>query len=285
MNELGILYITGMPRSGSTLLGRLLADRFKVQFAGELLHLDALCRPAERCGCGSDLKTCTYWGPVRALLANLNPRATRTVLRAAATASPASSAPSAAGAKLVAEVVERLLTSTSYPIVDTSKIPGLALAHQANASRRPVHAVHLLRDPSAVIASIAERPLRKRERDDPAARLRTFSPLAAGLRWRKHNWLASQLRHEVASYQTVHLEDLVREPDGVLDDIGQSAGLHRRSNGQPLDHSLRGNPSRFDPLVVRPALARRATSTSRHDGPRLIALAGRTWGYSLVERR
>ena len=283
--EPSVVYVAGMPRSGSTLLGRLLADRFEVQFAGELLHLDALCAPAERCGCGVHLATCSYWAGVRERLLHEDPGTVRTELRGLATRFPRTPIQGGHAAELLADVVGLLAAANPRPIVDTSKVPSLGMAHREAVPRGQVHVVHLLRDPSAVIASIAHRPLRKREQDDPKARLRTFPPLSVGLRWRHHNRLARELRHSSNSYLQVHLEDLVRDPDTVLAEIADQASLLPRAGEPPLDHSLRGNPSRFDPLRLDPGRVGRAQSTSNHAVSRLVALAGRTWGYPVIEPR
>lgn len=277
-----VVFLAGVPRSGSTLCGRLLADLFEVQFCGELLHIDALCEPRELCGCGTPIEDCTYWQPCIRLLAGHDRFELREMIRRAAEHGDANALPHLRS--LLRKVVETLWRERALPIVDSSKIPAIARSHQAGRSPAELHVLHVIRDPSAVIASVSTRPLERPEVVDSVARLRTFPAGAVADRWRRHNAEAARLRRIAASYHVIRLEDLVASPLRTIDAPAAAIGLQLRSEPEPVDHSLRGNPARFEPLHVDPDRVGRSGDVAFLRILRLRALARSQYGYPLLER-
>lgn len=275
-----VVFIAGLPRSGSTLCGRLLASYFDVQFCGELLHLDALCQPRELCGCGTSIEDCSYWRPVIELLGDEDSTSLRCAIRQSIEDPGAKSV--ARVEALLRSVIDVLYCNNQLPIVDSSKVPALARRHLAGSHGTNLHVLHLVRDPSAVIASISTRPLRRPEIPDAEARLRTFPASQVADRWRRHNAEAAQLRHFAKSYHLVRLEELALDPSGILQEIATHIGLCQRPSRPAIDHSLRGNPARFEPLHVDPIRVRRSGWVRHSAMLRVRALARARYGYSLI---
>src|SRR5216684_384525 len=61
---LQILYVAGVPRTGSTVLGHLLGDIPGVIFVGELNFFWRRFAHAEVCSCGQPLPDCPFWSAV-----------------------------------------------------------------------------------------------------------------------------------------------------------------------------------------------------------------------------
>lgn len=121
-----IIYIAGLPRSGSTLVGRLLADRYDVQFCGELLHLAAVCAPVadELCGCGQKLADCEFWRPVSVALQDRDATSVRSAMKDAVERNLASMDSSLVDA--LGTALEAMWAANCAPVVDSSKVPRFA---------------------------------------------------------------------------------------------------------------------------------------------------------------
>jgi hypothetical protein len=278
-----VIYIAGLPRSGSTLVGRLLADRYDVQFCGELLHLAAVCPPVadEFCGCGRKLATCEFWRPVSVALQDRNAASVRSAMKDAMERNLASMDSSLVDA--LRTTLEAIWAANCAPIVDSSKVPRFASYIQRAFPSCEIHVLHLVRDPSAVIASVSTRPLKRPEVIGQQS-LKTFPPGSVADRWRRHNAQAAQLRYSASSYHLVRLEDLVSAPTEAMKPIALAAGLRLRQSTDAVDHSLRGNPSRFETLHVDPERCRRVGAPPRLWFHRLRAMLGSAYGYPRIER-
>lgn len=273
-----IVYIAGMPRSGSTLLGRLISAKFNAQFCGELMHMDGLCAPDELCGCGRHLSCCEFWEPAVGLLRSVDGPTLRESIRKYL--ETGASCRSTKLIDLVREVTQALM-GRGRPLVDSSKHPRFARLHLLANKELDLHVLHILRDPSAVIWSVSGRPLRKPEVVGVEVHLRTFPPRAVADRWRRQNAEVQQLRALASTYQTARLEDIAASPDEVIWQLGMTCGLDV-SRGDVMDHSLRGNPSRFEPLQVDVTRVRLAEGAGSSTILRIRALARGRYGYPLV---
>jgi hypothetical protein len=58
-----LVFVLGVARSGSTLLGRLLDSHPEVLTLGEFMRLDRALRHGRPCSCGSRVERCDFWGP------------------------------------------------------------------------------------------------------------------------------------------------------------------------------------------------------------------------------
>lgn len=272
-----VIYIAGMARSGTTLLGRLLAERLESAFAGELMHIDALRIPSELCGCGHQLGACEFWNHAIDVVARIPPRRLAAVREVA---DGRAGADRRAEAAAVLEAVHASIESIDpRPVIDSSKVPDLARLHLSRRDRPRVHIVHILRDPSAVIASVSTRALIRPEVVGTTRRMRTFPAQAAAERWRDHNRDAQRLRDGAASFTRVHLEALVDDPETTLLEVASNTGLAPR-NGPYAHHSIRGNPSRFERLKLDATRIAAVSEVPSH--LRAIALQAGAYGYPLA---
>ncbi|WP_433324856.1 sulfotransferase [Spirillospora sp. CA-294931] len=162
-----ILYITGWCRTGSTLLGNLLAEPEGVAHVGELAYLwnNGVLRDGTNstCGCGKDLRDCPVWSgtltgeaaardQVRRHDLHLRTRHTRARLAEARQRKPKS--PQVVRtlrhkADLYAKIARILDADT---LIDSSKFPAEAAA-LCGLPDLDVRVLHLVRDPRATAHS------------------------------------------------------------------------------------------------------------------------------------
>lgn len=240
-----VLYIVGHPRSGSTILGNVLAEIPGVFHAGELHYLwkPGLPRPRQACGCGAPVRACPLWrrifsvafdAPEGDVPAAADPEAptawglpgvdvarVHELQRRALSALPAARAlvngrrhASGAVAAEYLDVMSRIYRAItavtgSSVIVDSSK-----WAHDANLVGRlsglEVTFLHLVREPFGSVYSRLPR-----DRADVPGSARPASGarvLLESLRWVKSNILA-----EVVVWRTGRLSMTVRYEDFVGD--------------------------------------------------------------------
>ncbi len=265
-----VLYIAGMNRSGSTLLGRLLNEVPGAVHVGEIgLLLVPGFLERGRCGCLQTLPECEFWRAVldRAFggLQNLDVARLQRIrqsyrirrLPRLLTAPPSDDLTHyleflSALYRAVAEV------SSARVVVDGSKdvLYGALLRRAPGLS---VHAVHLVRDSRAVAYSYS------RVKHDPPlfdnpGRLEPVGPVRTALRWNAANLLLdaaaagpvkrselTRLRYEDlvdAPVETLaRLWDWIGEPPPALDFL--------RETPIPVStgHTVAGNPDRFETSV------------------------------------
>lgn len=251
-----VLYITGWCRSGSTLLGNVLAEATGVVHVGELrfLWLNGVLGAGSngRCGCGRRLTECPLWSgvlgavrpPDRTLAqhaadivrwqAACRTRHTPGVLRRP----PGNGWPGALAATYHA-IAER---TGARVIVDGSKFSSDAalLTHLPGINARRVH---LVRDPRAVAMSWLV----------PKAYTGRRSALDSTLHWLGFNLTAEAVaRANPGTSLRLRYEDLVRDPRTAL---AQVLGLIGHPGPNPVaadgsvelggNHTVTGNPDRF----------------------------------------
>lgn len=254
--SLTVLYITGWCRSGSTVLGNVLAEVPGIVHVGELrfLWLNGVLGEGSnaRCGCGLPLTGCERWA---AVLERIRPedrtlrehaaevvrwqgacrtRHTWSVLRRP----PANGWPAtlAATYRAIAEV------TGSDVIVDSSKYASDAALLTHLPGIRPAYA-HLIRDPRAVAWSWLQ------PKDYTGRR----GALNSTWYWTGFN-LAAEAVGRARRGSSVHLryEDLTRHPRAA---VGRVLELICRADANPVDedgtvelggnHTVTGNPNRF----------------------------------------
>jgi len=162
-----VAFVAGWGRSGSTLLGRLLATPPDVVDAGELFLLWTHGDLGRRCACGALLGDCPQWAPVVdsvaasrggswADIVDAQHHRYRTGLRTRALWRATSSHPPAearAFGKVTTSVAKALAATTGVKVVvDTSKVAGALVGSLADPMAE-VRIVHLVRDPRGVAAS------------------------------------------------------------------------------------------------------------------------------------
>jgi hypothetical protein len=261
-----ILYIGGTGRTGSTTLDQLAGQAPGWFSGGELAYLWSLgLGEGGLCSCGVPVAECGVWSAVLGELADdpvrlaadmtaarqrfrsvhlplmLLPRFTRQRLR------------SLRDYLGTLELLYRHVAEHTGAgvIVDSSKEPHYSMLLRDGTSL-PVTFVHLVRDPRAVAYSWqrrkAERGLaggRTMEHRGPllATVFSTVSNVAAEVLWWRHRDRYAFLRYE----------DLVADPDAVLDALGQLVGEAPGTVGLPAGmridlartHTAWGNPDRI----------------------------------------
>jgi hypothetical protein len=265
-----IVYIGAVGRSGTTLVERTLATSRTVVALGEMVHLwDRGVRDDEPCGCGSAFSACPFWQAVgqRAfggwdrvdldsiahdrnavdrnryipllMFPRLAPRRFRV-----------------AHARLV-DVLDRLYGAAhaeaaaadpDVVLVDSSKHPSyLYLLRTVPA--RPIHLLHVVRDPRGVANSWAKHV----ERPESGEGMEQLGLARACARWTSHNLLFQLAGLLGVPRRRLSYERFTRRPGEVGDRVDE---LVPGPSVQPLavdgsdvmlgtDHTVSGNPMRF----------------------------------------
>lgn len=258
-----VVYIAGAGRSGSTLLERLLAERLHAVQVGELRMILAARRWGVTCECGAELRSCPQWAPiVEAVFGDLDDastheaeatlrglasnRSVRRLLRGRSSWTPAERDVADRFAKLYSETPP--VTGVNL-IVDSSKTPAYGLM-LANAVELDLRVVHLVRDSRAVAYSW-RRP--KPWTADGEEKMQLRSPLTSARMWMIHNAVSALLAKQVSRSTAIRYEDLVVDPDAVVDSVIADLGLVEGEGATPSSHGILGNPVRFNktPRAIR----------------------------------
>jgi hypothetical protein len=301
-----VLFISGLGRSGSTLLELLLSGLPGVVSLGEVKHLwERGLRDNDLCGCGTPFHDCPFWREVgeRAFggWSRVDPHSAIAAARAAdrhrqlpealVARSRRRSALARYGGMLYSlfDAVQAL--TGAELIVDASKDPphGFVLRSVPGLD---VRVVHLVRDSRGVAFSwrkVVARP------GAAAGQLMTrMSPLRSGLMWVDVNLLTEALGGLGTPLVRVRYEDLAAHPQEQLRRVAALAGVGTPPTGPPAParppgHGIGGNPIRFrdETVDVRaddawvsglPAGERRLVTA-------LTAVLLRRYGYSLPAPR
>lgn len=234
-----VLYITGLWRSGSTVLDIILGGHEAVEGVGELRSLPNIWLEGGTCACGEPAVECAFWSAVRdrwheraggeraAELIRLQDRfeRTRALPRLLARGLGWRSEEFREYGRLVGAMYQAIAdVSGKRVIVDSTKYPGRALA----LTRVPgidLRILHLVRDGRAVIWS-----WRRKANTDLHGNVYEVDP-AVVARMTTNSWiranLYSGLARKVASFPTarVRYEDLIADPRGELAKIGRLVDL------------------------------------------------------------
>jgi sulfotransferase family protein len=272
-DKVKVLYVAGLGRSGSTLLGNVLGQVDGFVSVGELRSIwEHGLLLNKVCGCGAPFEECGMWQPVLdeafGDMSRVDPRRmihlreswTRTKHIPLMLFPPGRWLVKRHLAEYLA-ILDRLYravqTATgSRVIVDTSKFPsyGFALGMVPSID---LHVVHLVRDPRAVAYSW----LRRRLHPDPESPeyMPLRSPAASSLRWIARNlateafWRSSPKRYLILRYEDFVAEmqatiarvlELVREEPISLPHVAE----HEVKLG--TNHNIWGNPSRLQTGTV-----------------------------------
>jgi len=245
-----LLYIAAYARSGSTLLGELLARRLGGVHVGEVRHLaERALLPGRRCSCGAEVVRCPFWS--RALAEAGLGGAELAELRALARALRRPAAKyllSAAALEAALTPSRRLLLVRLYRglaraaegrlLVDGSKQPAYAWALARSGAAR-VHLVHLLRDPRAVAYAVRHR----RKPLPQGGRMASAPLLETAVKWRLLQGAILRLGPALASYHRQSYEALCRDPEAALARLRFLA----RGGAAGASHLFSGNPDFLAP--------------------------------------
>lgn len=265
-----VLYIAGIGRSGSTLLGRILGGYRDHVAVGELMRICGRGMASnEFCSCGEPARDCEFWGEVFERLearVGLDAAAAGELSRirrrmtegpaALLTLSPRRPAP-------LRRRLDRLkaLARHSYRaarevsgadvLVDASKNLAWGRLLIGTAGIR-VRVLHLVRDSRGVVHSFGKAKRRRGSRDEGELMTR-YGPVTTSLLWNVDNLLAERLGRQAEDYTRLRYRDFVRSPGGAAarvlqDGAGPPEASHvdGRSVEVGSQHILAGNPVRFE---------------------------------------
>jgi len=236
--SLPVLYIGGAPRSGSTILSRLLAERQGGIAAGELNEIwkDGFLenRP---CSCGKPFRACPFWAKVvhRAFGSpdRVNARQLATWTERVS-ANMWQSTPVPGDIVSVLTRLYRTLGRTGQ-VIDSSKSAGYARVLE-QLPGLGVRIVHLVRDSRAVVFSWSRRTILPR-----------LGVLQACVQWNAYNlpWTFRALAGS-ASLMRLRYEDFTADPDAAVARILAwcSPGRRQPASRVQAPHILSGNPVR-----------------------------------------
>jgi len=259
-----VLYLAGIGRAGSTVLGELLGRIPDVTYVGELNFFWRRYCQRELCSCGRPLPECGFWSTVvdeafgglpfsRAeQFAELERRVLRHQAPQVLVSSHWGTGFGAAAARELLQERSRLYQALgkvagSSWIVDTGKEPVFG-ASLTRLNSTVVDVVQVVRDPRGVAYSRKKWVRSDSEPDDLARQA------AAGTAWR---WLVTNLIVQIAlkrlahRYVLVRYEDLVAAPEACLLRIAKATGLPLADPRAAVDdlarppedhHRVAGNP-------------------------------------------
>lgn len=269
MNNLKIIYIAGYPRSGSTLLARLLAEVQGVFNAGEIFFLWQEGVIENRlCECGQSFRDCQFWNSVlsKAFDAEKKSDLMEAVNLHKKINRGSSFLPLFLPGFRTKEFTQDLhryrgflkqlytaiadVTGASI-IVDSSKhiATALILAEVADVS-----IVHLIRDSRGVVYSL------QKKKKNPAneAYLPILSPYKVAWKWSLINFLGEVLTLRVPKYKRLIYENFVKNPLDAVMSIMELAGkplsvspFQGSTVNVSRGHAVAGNPDRFSSVQIQ----------------------------------
>jgi hypothetical protein len=308
-DRIKVLYIAGLGRSGTTLLGNILGQVDGFVSVGEIrLIWDHGLVMNKICGCGAPFEECEMWQPVFSeAFGGMSKVDARKMIHLRETWARTKHIPlmlTSPGRRLIGQrlpeyldALEKLYRAIqtvtgSRVIVDTSKFPsyGFVLGMAPSVDLR---VVHFVRDPRAVAYSW----MRKKLQPDPETPEYTpqESPTGTSLRWAARNLGTEALwRRSKERYLMLRYEDFVAEPRRVIEralevvDEGIAPLPHVGEHEVKLgaNHNIWGNPNRFQTGLVRLRPDDEWASRMRPEDRRLITALTfpllTRYGYPLI---
>jgi hypothetical protein len=273
-DKVKVLYIAGLGRSGSTILGNVLGEIEGFFHSGEFNFIwERNLMENRLCGCGAPFDECEVWGSVlKRAFGGMDEVDAREMVRLQTSGTRTRHIPlmfSTIGRRMLVSRLGKFMshmqklygavqqTTGSQVIVDSSKEPayGYVLGMTPGIE---LYVVHLVRDPRAVAYSW----LRKKPQPDTAepAHMYRMSTVKSSLLWDAWNascealWSRSSTR-----YMRLRYEDFVEEPrramKGILgmlhEDTRRLTFLDGRVVELGVSHTVSGNPNRFQTGGVR----------------------------------
>lgn len=251
MSTSELWYIAGASRSGTSLLGGLLATATGAFNAGELHLLWRSMTDGRVCTCGTPVLSCPVWSEVRA---RVERRMGLDLATIQAIDRSGIRERSFLRRRDLPELDRRLLelrTQTELALsglldtrslIDSSK--SASTAWLALALERPIHLVHVVRDPRAVAFS------KSRPHADPSMAGRPMpagGALASSFQWLVVNAAIERLQRQSRTEATsVRYEDLALAPEETLSQLTGEPSPPQPLAFSALDsHAIGGNPGRF----------------------------------------
>lgn len=279
-DRIPVLYLGGIGRSGSTVLGRLLGSIPGVASLGEVVHLWSRGHHDDQlCGCGKPFSQCAFWRevgehafgswsrvPAQEMM-HLQQAVDRNryLLWLTSGRGPRNYKADLAEYSSILASLYRAAhhVSGGAVLVDTSKnVPYAWLLRRV--ANLDLKVVHLVRDSRGVAYSWGKTTVVRPELTQQPGYMEAVPPTKLSARWLFDNAMFEALGTAGTDVLRVRYEDVVARPDACLRQI---AGLFGVEPGQPLlaelregsfspvvQHEVSGNPVRFGagPLTLRP---------------------------------
>lgn len=290
------LYVAGAGRSGTTLLGMVLAREPGVFNCGELIHLWSRLSANALCQCEAPVTRCEVWADVAVgVRRQLGSPSFAELAERIASLRPwhldvRLPRPTAADVEL-REVTERVIEEVTgaTTLIDTSK-SAYVLA-TATYRARPLTVVHLVRDPRAVAYS------NLRSKTDPAqggaVHLAPRPVWKSALQWGLANLRTERVLHRMVGVRRLHTlarlryEAVTLAPDESLAPLVTAIEAPTGRSSVPRGHAVAGNPVLFEDAPIRPDDRWAAAMTSKQN----VVVAAIAWplmtryGYRLDPTR
>jgi hypothetical protein len=265
-----VLYVGGYQRSGSTLLDRMLSRCEGFVSSGEVVHLWTRgVAGDELCGCGEPFSDCSFWREVgRVAFGGWDSLDVSEVIRLQRSVdrnryiifmlAPRLSLRYRRDLIRYTQILDRLYRAIGAVggriVVDSSKHPSTAFLLRRVPSV-DLRVVHLVRDSRGVAFSLLKRVRRPEVVGERSLMFRA-SPWRSGIEWFAFNLLFHVLGFVGTPSVLARYETLVKSPRVVLREILSLAGMDPTDEGFAfiagtnvslgLDHTVAGNPMRFD---------------------------------------
>lgn len=268
--QIDVVFVGGTGRSGSTVIEHHLARRLAAPAVGETLYLwNRGVLNDHRCECGEPFSLCPWWSEVmeKARIVDLHSAAfqgmweqrshsLRSIPRILVRGrrDPGLDAAARAWEALIAAIAG---VAGSTIIVESSKEPAFWLFLRLVPNVR-VRTLHVIRDSRAVAFSWHRRLVRPELAHQRVELMGVVPYWKCAVKWAVVNlvFLIFRGRLHRGAFMTVKYEDFARSPDSCLSAIERRLGLEPTDAGPPdrprrelrlAQHSVSGNPVRFDP--------------------------------------
>jgi hypothetical protein len=256
-----LIYLAGVPRTGSTVLGRMLGSIPGAIFTGELNLFWSRFADDELCSCGRSLQKCQFWSAVISEgFGNLGPEDARNLERLERTLRQRQkiSLPLPVRRKIVKSEHFRALADARIQlyrsiaevaqvswIVDSGKDSWFGMLFSCLYEKN-FDTVHIVRDPRGVAFS----KTKSVKSDSEPRYLPRRPPVMAAFTWLVDNLVIQiALKRQSASYIRVRYEDLAADPEGVIREVAHSMkiGVGQEAHGKSEEHEyyfhwVAGNP-------------------------------------------
>jgi len=267
--KIRLIYIIGKPRSGSTLLDRLLGEHPDLFSAGEVKPIwEASFIKNQLCGCGKPFKECEVWQQIVGNFLNENRDFdAQEMINLHRTIDRLRYIPKLIVIKklgLLNRNIQQMnnifyslykaIHSVITPkyIIDSTKEVPFAFILNMNPNL-DVYLLHIVRDSRAVAYSWQRRKIRP-EIINRVEYMQTYSPFRTSMCWLLVNILSGCIGRGMDNYKRIRYEDLIKRPKSVLSDIFSFLTIDNKVDKIMIEddtaylgtnHTVAGNPVRF----------------------------------------